>query len=374
MSGRVVATLLICGMVIAGCAAPVSGTGIRQHPATITSAITSGSGDSAARPSSSTGPGGAGSTDSRTPVRPMPPAGSPSESTDTMPIGPATSTSAPARSSTTSAGNAAETSGPAGEFVGATAVDPARFPGLVTDVGFSSPSGNIACGFQEGAVTCQIQDFTFQPVPAGDCHGAGYWGNTVRLPTSGSAGFLCAGDVQGGGPTLGYGRQITVGALRCVSRESGVTCQSTASGNGFGLARAAYRAFGSDGGSGGAGVVPSSLVGTWAGHGRTLTITGEGAGTVVYRAYRFCEDDPTPPCDSMRGNEIQSGGLVRFTLTASAGPSSAAGRISSSTEPSNPRGSAVTVRASGYNVYVSFWPDVPFCAADTPEGAWNCGA
>jgi hypothetical protein len=60
----------------------------------------------------------------------------------------------------------------------------------------------------------------------------------------------------------------------------------------------------------------SAFVGTWGGHGRQLAITTNGAGTVIYRAYRFCSADPTPPCDQMHGNEIISGGHVSLQITA----------------------------------------------------------
>lgn len=127
---------------------------------------------------------------------------------------------------------------------GSTAVDPAKFPGLVTPVGFSSPSGNINCGFTATAspsVVCQIAHRTYS-APSGDCGPAGEWGSTIALTSSGPQ-FLCAGDVQGGGPALAYGSRIEIGPIACVSRQDGITCLNTTSGSGFRVATASYLFF-----------------------------------------------------------------------------------------------------------------------------------
>jgi hypothetical protein len=91
-------------------------------------------------------------------------------------------------------------------------------------------------------VVCQIAHHSY-PATGGDCHGAGSWGSTVTVAVGERASFVCAGDVQGGGPTLAYGKRIEVSGLSCVSREDGVTCKDTASGAGFRLASASYALF-----------------------------------------------------------------------------------------------------------------------------------
>jgi hypothetical protein len=45
-------------------------------------------------------------------------------------------------------------------------------------------------------------------------------------------------------PTLGYGKQITVGRFRCLSQSSGVTCKVIQSGKGFLISRAGIRRLG----------------------------------------------------------------------------------------------------------------------------------
>lgn len=121
-------------------------------------------------------------------------------------------------------------------------VDPASFPGLVTDIGFQSPSGNIACGFYDDGVACQIAEYDFEIPPRPDECGDTGWGFNFAVDDIG--GFMfCAGDVEGGGPALGYGQQLAVGDYHCVSREEGVTCIDAVSGGGFTLARDAYELF-----------------------------------------------------------------------------------------------------------------------------------
>jgi hypothetical protein len=44
-------------------------------------------------------------------------------------------------------------------------------------------------------------------------------------------------------------------------------------------------------------------------------VTADGSGTVIYRVYKFCSDDPTPPCDQTQGNQIIPGGKVTLRIT-----------------------------------------------------------
>jgi hypothetical protein len=124
-------------------------------------------------------------------------------------------------------------------------VDTSAFPGTVTPIGFASPSGNITCGFQPTktpSVVCQIAHHSYTAT-GGDCHGAGSWGNAITVAVDEQASFVCAGDVESGGPALAYGKRIEVPGLSCVSREDGVTCKDTASGAGFRLASASFDLF-----------------------------------------------------------------------------------------------------------------------------------
>lgn len=121
-----------------------------------------------------------------------------------------------------------------------TAVDPTDYKGLVTDVGFQSPSGNIACGFTttpSARVVCQIESFAFIS-PASNCNGGGD-GGAIVFESGSKPSFACLGDLESGGPTLNYGSKITVGGLTCASQTSGVTCLGGGS-HGFLLAKERY--------------------------------------------------------------------------------------------------------------------------------------
>lgn len=414
MKGRLAAAAAICAVLVTGCATTVGGSGVRGSggDASAGSGQSSGtSGGSASGGSASGGSASAGGQDSPVPpsqsqsvhpvvpstIRPMPPVnttdqqpsgdGSASTPVHTTPSAPSTTTEAPSRPSapvvttTSPGGGSTSTPGdPVHEFDGAATVDPSSYRGVVTDVGFQSPSGNITCGIQDGTVVCQLARFDYTP-PKHDC-GASGWGFNFKL--AGKSAFLfCAGDVESGGPTLAYGKQITVGKVRCVSRKDGVTCQNTGSGYGFRVARAEYVFFGPNGvattvGAGGSGSsdgVPSAVVGQWVGHGRMVSIDASGHGTLDYRTYQWCSDDPTPPCDRTKGNEIVSGGHIQFTLTASSGANSATGSVTTSNDPKTPVGEKITVTVpDAYHVSLSIWPDTPFCDPDAPADKWDCGA
>lgn len=117
--------------------------------------------------------------------------------------------------------------------------------------------------------------------------------------------------------------------------------------------------------------------GTWSGHGRVLNLLG-GKGEVSYRVYKWCTDDPTPPCDEMQGNEIIDGGRIDFALNHpySAGNATIAlGVITTSTDLSvGQPGEPFTARVQGYVVALGFLAGAPFCSKNTPPSQWTCGA
>lgn len=133
----------------------------------------------------------------------------------------------------------------------------------------------------------------------------------------------------GGGPTLGYGQQLSVGRTRCISCRDGVTCQNTASGHGFRVSRQRYTLFGPSIAAitVGRANIPPALVGEWDGHGRSVTIKPNGLGALIYRTYRHCDDDPAPGCDATTRHQIVPGGFVDFTLTAASNSTQATGSI-----------------------------------------------
>jgi uncharacterized protein DUF6636 len=113
---------------------------------------------------------------------------------------------------------------------------------------FRSPSGNINCiAFATGA-ECVVKKHSWPHVPARPASCDLDW-VPANVSLSGTRLFVgaCRGDVgplcyQGSGcRTLAYGRGITMGKVRCVSRTSGVTCRRVDGRHvGFRIAREGY--------------------------------------------------------------------------------------------------------------------------------------
>jgi hypothetical protein len=119
----------------------------------------------------------------------------------------------------------------------------------------------------------------------------------------------------------------------------------------------------------------AKFAGNYSGHGRALTMQLNGSGLISYRTYRWCSDDPTPPCDEMQGNNIIVGGQIEFKFTTAyqAGTETIAeGAFASSTDPAITPGQRLTGRRSGYILALS--DGFTFCADDTPPKDWVCGA
>ncbi len=113
------------------------------------------------------------------------------------------------------------------------AVRPA--PAGATDVtSFASPSGNIACVLGEDAVTCSIEEYSFD-APGTCSPGAPV---TVVVDGAGARPDCGLGAVPGGAPALAYGSAAVHSHFACTSDQSGVACWDTWTGAGFTIARA----------------------------------------------------------------------------------------------------------------------------------------
>jgi hypothetical protein len=54
----------------------------------------------------------------------------------------------------------------------------------------------------------------------------------------------------------------------------------------------------------------------WSRQGFTVTIAADGSGSADWRTYRWCSDDPTPPCDRIADDgQITSGGHATLMAT-----------------------------------------------------------
>jgi len=69
----------------------------------------------------------------------------------------------------------------------------------------------------------------------------------------------------------------------------------------------------------------------WGRHGFGITVSASGETTATWRIYKWCSDDPTPPCDAMTEHEIISGGRATIIFTRVAGET-AYGWVKESTE------------------------------------------
>lgn len=120
----------------------------------------------------------------------------------------------------------------------------------------------------------------------------------------------------------------------------------------------------------------STFVGEWGGHGRTLTITASGTGTIVYRAYKNCSDDPTPPCDKIENNEIHDGGKLTFQILGTAngmGKWDAHIQIVTSNDPQFGKQTTVIELDQHTDVItMPFFNSSTFCGPKAASGA--CGA
>ncbi len=109
---------------------------------------------------------------------------------------------------------------------------------------FVTPSGNIGCFIDKHSVRCDIDKREWKPPKApADCNLD--YGQGIELTAGAGADFVCAGDttLQNGGQTLGYGKSISAGLLRCESEQDGLTCTDTENGSGFFMSVQSYKIF-----------------------------------------------------------------------------------------------------------------------------------
>jgi hypothetical protein len=62
-----------------------------------------------------------------------------------------------------------------------------------------------------------------------------------------------------------------------------------------------------------------------------MTVAISGEATATWRVYKWCSDDPTPPCDDMVDSEITSGGHATITFDRVVGEK-ACGSVKDSTD------------------------------------------
>jgi hypothetical protein len=119
---------------------------------------------------------------------------------------------------------------------------------VTRDVFFHSPSKNIYCVIFRfhGRATgrCDIMQRSWPaPHKPHSCHLD--YGNGAEVGPHGKGHFTCAGDtvIGQGHRVLRYGHSIKLGAIKCTSRRTGMTCQSVKTDHGFTISREAVDFF-----------------------------------------------------------------------------------------------------------------------------------
>jgi hypothetical protein len=75
----------------------------------------------------------------------------------------------------------------------------------------------------------------------------------------------------------------------------------------------------------------SSFVGDWGRHGFGIMVSASGEASATWRIYKWCSDDPTPPCDDMTDSNIVNGGRATIVFDRVVGET-AYGWVQESTE------------------------------------------
>jgi hypothetical protein len=135
-------------------------------------------------------------------------------------------------------------------------------------------------------------------------------------------------------------------------------------------------------GSSGSGLTVGYFAGGWSRHGEALIIGASGHGTMTFRTYRWCSQEPAPPCDALVGDSIDSGGHAAFVLTTihASGPT-ADGTLTTTNEPvpvGVPVTMAVNTRDSAGPTSVTVTGldgrSTVYCSDRTPGISSGCGA
>jgi hypothetical protein len=116
------------------------------------------------------------------------------------------------------------------------------------------------------------------------------------------------------------------------------------------------------------------FAGFWYQHGAAVTVKRDGTGNAVWRVYKWCQDDPTPPCDGIQQNggetDIVDGGHAQFRVVA-VNRYEATFEVTGSTEPTFiPNGPVQFVLHK--HDEMSIGNRGPFCGPKAPAEA--CGA
>ena len=88
----------------------------------------------------------------------------------------------------------------------------------------------------------------------------------------------------------------------------------------------------------------------WWHHGFVLSIDIDGQSNAEWRVYKFCSDDPSPPCDRIENNMIIGGGSATLVFNHVDGPTAFGRVVTSSDQLSFAPGSEVSLTLLPYDM------------------------
>ena len=108
---------------------------------------------------------------------------------------------------------------------------------------FVSPTCNILCVIDRDWASCVLRTTSWRVPPRPASCDTDY-GPDLIVGASGKADFRCSSDAApydwNGDRPLAYGRALRFGDMRCQSDQTGMLCESLATGHGFTVSRASY--------------------------------------------------------------------------------------------------------------------------------------
>lgn len=122
--------------------------------------------------------------------------------------------------------------------------------------------------------------------------------------------------------------------------------------------------------------IAESFAGHWSQHSIGLDIDNNGKGELGWRTYKYCDEAP-PPCDTVDGHSIISGGFATISLEVEKNsPYRAIGRVLTSTDPETLPLGTISIRVDPRDDLLYLSPfggsELRLCGEKAPKG--KCGA
>lgn len=113
------------------------------------------------------------------------------------------------------------------------------------------------------------------------------------------------------------------------------------------------------------------FAGDWYWHGQVVTIKPDGTGTATWRVYKWCTDNPQPPCDGDVGSQIVDGGNAAFVLRRREGSTAYGTVLQSSDTATLPVSDIALVLLPRDHLQFPGLGNGPLCGPTAPS---DCGA